>query len=594
MEQKLKEATAFIVNSLYGTNYSAGEITVTQTTKEFEGDFTVVIFSFVKVARKKPEEVGNEIGEALMKEIHDIESFNVVKGFVNLKLKEEYWKKFLAEAISNKEYFSLPHTEKKIMVEYGGPNTNKPLHLGHLRNILIGYSVSEILKAAGNTVVKVNIYNDRGIHICKSMLAYKLFGDGETPESAEKKGDHLVGDYYVKFDSELKKQIAGLMTQGMSEDDAKKNAPLNLQVKEMLLQWEAGDNKVRALWQMMNNWVYDGFEETYSRIGCDFNKHYKESETYLHGKTLVEEGLQKNIFQKKTDGAVSVDLTADGLDEKILLRADGTSVYITQDMGTADLRYNDFSCDQMIYTVANEQDYHFKVLKLVMQHLQKKYADGIFHLSYGMVDLPSGKMKSREGTVVDADELITEMEHTAKQKTLELGKTGGFTDEESEKLFHTLGMGALKFFILKVDPLKRIIFNPEESIDFHGFTGPFIQYTYARIQSLKRKAGIENDLLEAETDFQNISINADERMLLRMIHDYKSVITEAAEKHEPSSVANYTYHLAKSFNAYYAETSIAKAETPELLNFRMQLASLTGNIIERGLKLLGIEAPERM
>ncbi len=589
MEQQLKKATATIVNKLYGTNFSDQDITVNQTAKEFVGDFTVVIFPFVKIARKKPEEIGKEIGDALQKEIPEIESYNVVKGFVNFKLKNEFWNNFLLKASADENYFSLPATNKKIMVEYAGPNTNKPLHLGHIRNIFIGYSVSEILKAAGNEVVKVNIYNDRGIHICKSMLAYEKFGEGETPKSKGVKGDHLVGNYYVKFDQELKIQIAGLMTQGQTEEEAKKNAPLNIEVKEMLLKWEDGDTKVRALWEMMNGWVYEGFEETYNLIGCDFNKHYKESDTYLLGKNIVEEGLSKNVFYKRPDGAVCVDLTADGLDEKVLMRSDGTSVYITQDLGTADLRYKDFEPDQMIYTVANEQDYHFKVLKLVTEKLGKKYAPGINHLSYGMVDLPTGRMKSREGTVVDADDLMEEMIRTAKEQTLELGKTENFTEAEAEKLYYKLGMGALKFFILKVDPRKRMIFNPKESIDFHGFTGPFIQYTYARIQSVKRKVG---------NNFKNSSpavhANDSELQLLLQLYLYPNIIKEAASNLDPALLANHIYFIAKSFNSFYAENSITQAETEELKNFRLLLSDLTGNILKRGMKLLGIEVPDRM
>ncbi len=589
MEQLLREKTATIVNNLYGTNFSAQEITVSQTAKEFVGDFTVVIFSFVKIAKKNPAEVGKEIGDAIQKEITDIESYNVVKGFVNFKLKNEFWNNFLLKASADENFFLLPLTNKKIMVEYAGPNTNKPLHLGHIRNIFIGYSVSEILKAAGNEVVKVNIYNDRGIHICKSMLAYQKYGNKETPQTKNIKGDHLVGNYYVKFDQELKIQIAGLMAKGMKEEEANKNAPLNIEAKEMLLKWEAGDSEVRALWEMMNGWVYEGFNKTYNLIGCDFNKHYKESDTYLLGKKIVEEGLKKNIFYKRLDGAVCVDLTTDGLNEKVLIRSDGTSVYITQDLGTADLRYKDFEPNQMIYTVANEQDYHFKVLKLVTEKLEKKYAAGINHLSYGMVDLPSGRMKSREGTVVDADDLIEEMIRTAKEQTIELGKTENFTEVEAEKLYYELGMGALKFFILKVDPRKRMIFNPKESIDFHGFTGPFIQYTYARIQSVKRKAGID-----FKSSSPIIKANDSELQLLTQLYLYPNIINEAANNLDPALLANHIYLIAKSFNSFYADNSITQAETEELKNYRLLLSDLTGAILKRGMKLLGIEVPERM
>mgnify|MGYP003328701117 CR=1 FL=1 len=588
METLLRNKTSSIVNKLYGPNFTEGEITVNQTPEEFTGDFTVVIFPFVKVAKKKPEDVGNELGNELLKEIPELESFNVVKGFVNLKLKDEFWLKFLNETHDEK-FFSFSPTGKKIMVEYCGPNTNKPLHLGHIRNIFIGYSVAEILKAAGNEVVKVNIYNDRGIHICKSMLAYKKFGNGETPESSGIKGDHLVGKYYVKFDEELKTEITSLTAKGIAEDEAKKIAPLNLEVKEMLLKWEAGDKEVRAMWEMMNGWVYDGFEKTFTRIGCDFAKHYKESDHYLAGKKIVEEGLKKNIFHRRDDGAVVVDLTSDGLDEKVLQRSDGTSVYITQDMGTADARYRDYSCERMIYTVANEQDYHFKVLKLVCEKLGRPYAEGIYHLSYGMVDLPSGRMKSREGTVVDADDLIDEMEETAREQTLLLGKIENFTDDEAQKLYHQLGMGALKFFILKVDPKKRMVFNPQESIDFHGFTGPFVQYTHARINSVLRKAG------DFSASSKNISaLNTEERKLLQQIYQYKNTVSEAAKNLDPALLAIYLYQLAKSFNSFYAAHSILNAENDELKKFRLSLAQQTANIISRGLKLLGIDSPERM
>lgn len=595
MEHIIREKTIQIAEKLYGQKFSDAQVLINQTPPEFEGDFTVVVFPFTKVSRKNPEVTANEIGAELKKQLNEIESFNVVKGFLNLKITNSYWLHFFSEKSKKENFGFFPSNGKSVMVEYAGPNTNKPLHLGHVRTILIGYSVSEILAAAGNKVVKVNIYNDRGVHICKSMLAYQKFGNRETPESANIKGDHLVGDYYVKFEKELRKQIAELVSSGMSEEDAKKNSPLQKEVQEMLVKWEEGDAAVRQLWNKMNGWVYKGFEETFTKLGCDFQKHYHESETYLLGKKVVEEGLARKIFFKKADGSVWIDLSADGLDEKLLLRADGTSVYITQDLGTADLRYKDFGTERMIYTVASEQDYHFKVLKLVCEKLERPYAKGIYHLSYGMVDLPSGRMKSREGTVVDADDLITEMETTAAKHTQELGKIENFNPDELTQLYHQLGMGALKFYILKVDPKKKMVFNPEESIDFHGFTGPFIQYTYARIQSVKKKAGKEMNQLSEQTDFSGIkNLHSAEKALLLQLHNFPGTVLEAAGKLEPSLIANYTYQLAKQFNAFYSELSILHAETEELKNFRLQLAGFTGEVIKKGMKLLGIEVPERM
>ncbi len=589
MEDILRGKTVEVVEKLYGQKFSAEQVLINETPKEFEGDFTIVIFPFTKVARKSPEATANEIGAELKALIPEIESFNSVKGFLNLKLTDAYWINFLSNKAKDKKYGLFPSNNKTVMVEYGGPNTNKPLHLGHVRNILIGHSLSEILTAAGNKVIKVSIYNDRGVHICKSMLAYEKFGHNETPESEGIKGDHLVGDYYVKFETELRKQIAGLMSNGMPEDEAKKKAPLALEVQQMLLKWEQGDEAVRALWNKMNGWVYKGFEETFVKLGAEFDKHYHESETYLLGKKIVEDELKKGLFFQKPDGSIWVDLTGEGLDEKLLLRADGTSVYITQDLGTADLRYKDYGVERMIYTVASEQDYHFKVLKLVSEKLGRPYAAGIYHLSYGMVDLPTGKMKSREGTVVDADDLIEEMENTAQEQTVQLGKIENFTEEEAQKLYHNLGMGALKFYILKVDPKKRMTFNPAESIDFHGFTGPFIQYTYARIQSVKRKAG---GVPSGKPPID--SLQPPERQLLLQLHLYPHIVQEAANKLEPSLVANYIYHLAKLFNSFYGELSIINAENESAKNFRLQLADFTGEVVKKGMKLLGIEVPERM
>ncbi|MFN9884004.1 MAG: arginine--tRNA ligase, partial [Bacteroidota bacterium] len=480
MIELLKAHTVSFLKDMYQKDIFATTITINKTPEDFVGDFTIVVFPLAKIAGARPDTIAEQLGNYLLKHATGISQFNVVKGFLNISIHNNYWIHFLQQHSNNPLFGFTASQHRRVMIEYGGPNTNKPLHLGHLRNILIGYSVSEILKAAGYDVIKVNIYNDRGVHICKSMLAYQLFGKQETPQSSGMKGDHLIGHYYVVYENELRRQVAEYTSQGLTEDEAKQKAPLALAVKEMLLKWEQGDEVVRSLWRKMNGWVYEGFDETFARIGCDFDKHYYESDTYLLGKTLVEEGLAQGVFFKKADGSVWIDLTADGLDEKLVLRADGTSVYITQDIGTADVRYRDFPCERMIYTVANEQDYHFKVLKLICQKLNKPYAGGIHHLSYGMVDLPSGRMKSREGTVVDADDLISEMEQTAAEQSAALGKLDQFNEEEKKELFYNLGMGALKFYILRVDPKKRMVFNPEESIDFHGFTGPFIQYTHAR------------------------------------------------------------------------------------------------------------------
>ncbi|MGB3076453.1 MAG: arginine--tRNA ligase, partial [Chitinophagales bacterium] len=546
MQSLLKEKTAQIVSQLYGQEVLPDQVQVNIPPKDFPFDFTIVAFAFSKLAKKTPDQTASEIGTHLINEIPELDRYEVVKGFLNLRLKDSYWINVFSDQVNTPVFGSLPSTGKKVMVEYCGPNTNKPLHLGHLRNIFIGHSMAAILKAEGNDVIKVNIYNDRGVHICKSMLAYQKYGHHETPESTGEKGDHLVGEYYVRFEQELRKQIKGLVESGLTEEAAKKAAPLNIEISEMLLKWEQGDVEVRNLWQTLNQWVYQGFEETYRKIGNDFDKAYMESATYLLGKSIVAEGLEKNIFFKKPDGSVWIDLTAEGLDQKVLLRADGTSVYITQDLGTADLRYKDYAPDVMMYTVANEQDYHFKVLKLVCQKLGRPYANGIYHLNYGLVDLPTGRMKTREGTVVDADDLLDEMDATAAQKTKEVGKIEHFSIEAQHQLFHQLGLGALKFFILKVDPRKKMIFNPEESIDFHGFTGPFIQYTHARICSVLRKAKERNILIEGKANIA--SIDPIERQLIMLLNEYPAIIQEAATKFEPSTLANYLYQLAKEYN----------------------------------------------
>lgn len=591
MQQLLREKTAQVVSGIYSQTLLPEQVQVNIPPKDFPFDFTIVTFALAKISKKSPDQTAGEIGERLLVEIPELDAFEVVKGFLNLRLKDAYWIRIYHDEINTSAFGTLPTTGKKMMIEYCGPNTNKPLHLGHLRNIFIGDAMGNILKAAGNEVVKVNIYNDRGVHICKSMLAYQKYGAHETPESSGEKGDHLVGEYYVRFEQELRQQVKELMAQGLTEEEAKKKAPLNVEISAMLLQWEQNDPAVRNLWQMLNQWVYQGFEETYKKIGNEFDKAYMESATYQLGKDIVAEGLEKNIFFKKPDGSVWVDLTDDGLDQKILLRADGTSVYITQDLGTADLRYKDYAPDAMIYTVANEQDYHFKVLKLVCQKLNRPYANGIYHLSYGLVDLPTGRMKTREGTVVDADDLLDEMDATAEEKTKEVGKIDDFSGPEKTTLYHQLGLGALKFFILKVDPKKKMIFNPAESIDFHGFTGPFIQYTHARIRSVLRKA------TERNITFGNTSITSldpIERQLIMLVNDFPAIIQEAAAKFEPSTLANYCYQLAKEYNHFYAELPMLNADNEAQRNFRLQLSSTVAMVIKRGMKLLGIDVPEQM
>lgn len=594
MEQPLKEKTAAIVEKLYGQKISPEQILVNIPPKEFPCDFTIVIFPIAKMTKKSPDQAAREIGDELAGLLPEISGFEVVKGFLNLKFRDHYWINFFSSASQDPSFGDLPASAKKVMIEYCGPNTNKPLHLGHLRNIFIGFSMSRILKAAGNEVVKVNIYNDRGVHISKSMLAYQKYGNHETPESSGEKGDHLVGEYYVRYEQELKKEIEELKAEGIPEEEAKKKAPLAREIQVMLRKWEEGDPEVRNLWSMMNGWVLRGFEETYRTLGVDFDKAYFESDTYQLGKTFVEEGLQKGIFFRKEDGSVWVDLTSDGLDEKLLLRADGTSVYITQDIGTANERWNDFHPDKMIYTVANEQDYHFKVLRLICKKLGKPYAEGMYHLSYGMVDLPSGRMKSREGTVVDADDLVEEMISTSERTTKELGKIEDFSEEEQKSLYRTLGLGALKFFILKVDAKKRMVFNPEESIDFHGFTGPFIQYTHARIQSVLRKADSGHPFPKFKTFEKVTALQPEERELILYLQRFPAIIQEAASNYDPATIANYVYHLAKTYNKFYQELPILSAEEPGTRDFRLQLSSFVASVINKGMKLLGIEVPERM
>jgi arginyl-tRNA synthetase len=584
-------ATLKAVKALYQTDITAADVTLQQTRKEFEGQVTIVTFPFVKFSRKSPEQTGTEIGEFLLNDLADVWGFNVIKGFLNISITDEYWIGQLYNQIAQPQFGVYPAKGEKVMVEYSSPNTNKPLHLGHIRNNLLGYSVAEILKANGYEVIKANLVNDRGIHICKSMLAWQLFGHGETPQSSGLKGDHLVGKYYVVFDQKYKEQINELKASGQTEDDAKKNAPLIIAAQQMLEQWEAHDPEVISLWETMNGWVYAGFAETYKQLGVDFDQYYYESQTYLLGKDIIDEGLAKGVFFKKEDGSVWIDLTAEGLDEKLVLRSNGTSVYITQDVGTAQLKYDQYHMDRSIYVVGNEQDYHFKVLFLILKKLGKTWAPGLFHLSYGMVDLPSGKMKSREGTVVDADDLMAEMEQTAKVQTEALGKVNDFGEAEKEQLYHTIGMGALKYFLLKVEPKKRLLFDPAESIDFQGHTGPFIQYTHARIRSILNRAGYTT----GETPTEIKELDALERELILALNQFPEAIMQAARDYSPAVIANYVYELAKTYNKFYQDKPILKDEVPaDVKQFRLTLSAAAAKIIKRSMGLLGIDVPERM
>tara|TARA_R110002073_G_scaffold93546_3_gene218385 strand:+ start:14913 stop:16691 length:1779 start_codon:yes stop_codon:yes gene_type:complete len=562
------------------------------TRKEFKGDITVVTFPMLRVVKMNPAQLGEDLGNYLVEHVDEVKAFNVVKGFLNIVIDDVFYLNFFNTIKENNTYGFKPQTNEAIMVEYSSPNTNKPLHLGHIRNNLLGYSVAEILKAAGHKVYKTQIINDRGIHICKSMLAWKLFGNGETPENTGLKGDKLVGNYYVKFDQEYKKEIASLVAQGKTEEVAKKEAPILLEAQNMLLKWEAGDKEVVALWKMMNAWVYEGFDATYKNLGVDFDCYYYESDTYLLGKEFVAEGLKSGVFFKKDDGSVWCDLTADGLDEKIVLRADGTAVYITQDIGTAIQRIKDYpDVEGMVYTVGNEQDYHFKVLFLILKKLGFEWAKNLYHLSYGMVDLPSGKMKSREGTVVDADDLIIEMTNTAKELSQELGKLDDYSDQERHTIYNTIGLGALKYYILKVDPKKRILFDPKESVDFQGNTGPFIQYTYARIQAILRKANFNTNVTLSAVE---TSLHEKEKELIKQLELFPEVIQNAAQNHSPALIANYTYDLVKGFNSFYQNVSILGADNQNEKVFRVQLSQVVANTIKNAFGLLGIKVPERM
>jgi arginyl-tRNA synthetase len=578
--------------ALFESEVELNKITINETPKEFVGDITLVVFPLLKLTKKNPEESAKTIGEYLVANNKNIVAYNIIKGFLNLEISNEYWINYAINPASE----ITDHSAETVLIEYSSPNTNKPIHLGHLRNNVLGYALAGIFKAYGYNVVKANLVNDRGIHICKSMLAWQKFGNGETPENTNdpkcKKGDHLVGKYYVEFSAHYKNQIEELIAQGKTKEEAEKNAPIILEAQAMLLKWEQGDTAVVDLWKMMNNWVYSGFAITYKNLGVDFDKYYYESNTYLLGKTIVEEGLQKNVFFQKEDGSVWIDLTADGLDQKLVLRSDGTSVYLTQDLGTADLKYNDFKADRSIYVVGNEQDYHFKVLKLIMQKLGRPYADGIHHFSYGMVDLPSGKMKSREGTVVDADDLMNDMIAMAKEQTELLGKIDDFSDEEKSTLFKTIGLGALKFFLLRVDPKKRILFDPKESIDLHGFTGPFVQYTYARTRSILRKnqeSGKNNQDLTA-----SYQLHASEKELIKVLYKYSIVLADSCKEMNPAKIIDYSYEVAKTYNKFYNDCSILAAENESAKNFRLQLTEQTGNTIKQCFSIVGIDVPERM
>lgn len=590
IEKFLQERVEAALGSLYGP-LGGESIQIQKTRKEFEGDYTLVVFPLLKKSRKSPEQTASEVGEYMVANCAEVVSYNVIKGFLNLSLSASFWGERFAQIAADADFGVLPPSGRTVMVEYSSPNTNKPLHLGHIRNNLLGYSVAQILRANGHTVIKANLVNDRGIHICKSMLAWQKFGGGETPQSSGMKGDHLVGKYYVEFDKYYKAEIRELMAGGMSEEDAKRSASMIVQAQEMLRKWEARDTDVYSLWETMNGWVYEGFDKTYKALGVDFDNIYYESQTYLLGKIIVEQGLEKGVFFRKDDGSVWIDLEADGLDQKLLLRADGTSVYMTQDLGTAFRRFEDNHLDDMIYVVGNEQNYHFQVLKLILKKLGYDWSDNITHLSYGMVELPEGKMKSREGTVVDADDLIEGMVETAREMSQELGKLDSCTKQEADAICNMVGLGALKYFILKVDPRKTMLFDPRESIDFNGNTGPFIQYTYARIRSVLRKAA---ELGIAYEGVRVAELGAAEIELVKMLADYPMVVAQAGESFSPAVVGAYIYDLAKVFNSYYHDHQIIKEENEALRALRLTLCQELSRTIALGMGLLGISVPERM
>ena len=595
IESIIKGKVVEAIKGCYGQDIEEKTVQIQKTRREFEGDLTVVVFPFLRFSKKSPEDTANDLGNFLQENIESVSAFNVVKGFLNLVIDNSYWISVLNQAVATENYgFVAPTADsKKVMIEYSSPNTNKPLHLGHIRNNLLGYSVAQILKANGHEVIKVNLVNDRGIHICKSMLAWLRFGEGETPESTGIKGDHLVGKYYVKFDQEYKKEIEALVAEGMDADEAKKQAPLLLEAQEMLRKWEAGEEETVALWRKMNDWVLDGFDITYKKMGVDFDKVYFESDTYKKGKAIVEKGLADGVLYQKDTGSVWANLEEDGLDHKLLLRDDGTSVYMTQDIGTAFERFDEFNIDEHVYVVGNEQNYHFQVLSLILGKLGYGWHDKIQHLSYGMVELPEGKMKSREGTVVDADDLMDEMVNTARETSKELGKLEGYSEEEAEDVFSKVAMGALKYFILKVDPKKNMMFNPKESIDFNGNTGPFIQYTYARIQSVVRKA-IDAGIEVPAAAVTNLNISEKESILIQMIANYPTVVKEAGKETSPAQISNYVYDLVKEYNQFYHDHPIAKEENTDLRAFRLVLSKQIAEIIKSGMSLLGIGVPERM
>jgi arginyl-tRNA synthetase len=594
IEKEIIQHISSAFKSLFDHEIAPEELTLQPTRKEFEGNFTFVLFPFLKVTRLSPEESGKRIGAYLQEKLPLVSGYNVIKGFLNLSLTEAHWIQIFRDILRQPNYGQFPPNGERVMVEYSSPNTNKPLHLGHLRNNFLGFAVSEILKANGFDVIKANLVNDRGIHICKSMVAYQHLSKGETPESGGLKGDHLAGKYYVLFDKEYKRQQDELVSGGMDKEEAKKQAPWMLEAQQMLILWEKGDPEIVGLWKMMNSWVYAGFEETYRRMGVNFDKMYFESDTYLLGKDIVTEGLENGVFFKKENGSVWVNLSDEGQDEKLVLRADGTSVYITQDMGTADLKYADYAITRSVYVVGNEQDYHFAVLFNIMRKLGRPYGAGLFHLSYGMVDLPSGRMKSREGTVVDADDLMQEMVDTARTHTQELGKIDGFTPEEAEALYEDLGLGALKYFLLKVDPKKRMLFNPEESIEFQGNTGPFIQYTHARISAILRKAD-QIGLAYTADILEGLSyIGETEKNLIILLHDYEKKLKIAAEEYSPSVIAQYLFDLSKEYNRFYAELPIFSETKGQLQAFRVALSMQVAKTIKIGMKLLGIQVPEKM
>lgn len=591
LENNLVAKAVLAIEELYGQKLETKQVPLQQTRKDLEGDFTIVVFGFTRLSHKTPEETGREIGEKMMALEPHIKSYNVIKGFLNFVIHDAYYLSVLSEIMGAKNFGKTPINEEDVVVlEYSAPNTNKPLHLGHIRNNLLGWSVSELLKANGKNVKKVNLINDRGIHICKSMLAWQKWGEGKTPSSTQMKGDKFVGDYYVLFDKKYKEEIAVLVANGMDDEEAKKKAPLMLQAQDMLRKWEAGEEETYSLWTTMNQWVYDGFDVTYANMGVDFDKVYHESETYLLGKQLVLAALEEGILFKKEDGSIWCDLKEEGMDEKLLLRADGTSVYMTQDLGTAQLRQDDYQPNEMIYVVGNEQNYHFDVLKIILKKMGKNWAEYIHHLSYGMVELPHGKMKSREGTVVDADDLMQEMYDTAKTTTAELGKIDEFNDDEAHELYKTVSLGALKYFILKVDPKKQMMFNPQESIDFNGNTGPFIQYTYARIQSVLRKA----KEIESAVDLGHLELEIKEKSLLKHLSNYPAAIKQAADNYSPSQIANYIFELVKEYNKFYQEHSILKEEVLAKKQFRINISQEVAKVIKSGMGILGVQVPQRM